>query len=588
MTEKTYLSNVINYDRDIAPHRVIEIIAGVGAGKNHWVEEILMKQHRVLLITSRKAKVAETRARTGYDKTISWRTIEDLEIAAKIGFDKQSFDNIICNNAHIEYYLKNIYTDGNDGHNLWDFFDIIVLDEAHSLVTDATFTDSSFHVMSFLKAAYRNTNAKLILMTATPGPIKNIIPYIYSETLSDNHKIPTDSIFKSHNFLSICKNIVPKRVWLSTFEIEVQNLISQYHKFAEGIPTHAIYFATHKERIRELIDVMVENGMPADKIAISFSDKKTSSTNKKIKFSDDELARKEYTENYIRDHEDLPTDIFLFITTSRNKEGINLKNDDYIWGMLIESHYIEDIKQMWGRARSGLTYCAIIHDAEQYRKCYTATDNNYIISKHFYKKIYSALNEWIKEKNIDKEEIQLIKEGSARSSRYKLTETFIADIEKMFSYIRFDIPTARFLQYRGRTVGHNDYSRKIEIYDDLYESIKFYNNYDVSEFPLFDINLWWYDDVRYIDSETKTLDKEQLHKNLKVYLENNSYLGDYCITKDDEQQILATIDNMGVKNKSGKPYTQLGGALRECGFTVDNGKHRVDRLKMICEAEAIE
>ena len=59
MIEKPYLSDVIDYDRDIAPHRVIEIVAGVGAGKNHWVEEILMKQHRVLLITSRKAKVDE-------------------------------------------------------------------------------------------------------------------------------------------------------------------------------------------------------------------------------------------------------------------------------------------------------------------------------------------------------------------------------------------------------------------------------------------------------------------------------------------------------------------------------------------------
>ena len=56
------------------------------------------------------------------------------------------------------------------------------------------------------------------------------------------------------------------------------------------------------------------------------------------------------------------------------KEGINLKNNEYTWGMVIESHYIEDIEQMWGRVRSGLSYCAIIHNSEQYQKCYTKKD----------------------------------------------------------------------------------------------------------------------------------------------------------------------------------------------------------------------
>ena len=171
-----------------------------------------------------------------------------------------------------------------------------------------------------------------------------------------------------------------------------------------------------------------------------------------------------------------------------------------------------------------------------------------------------------------------------RSSRYKLAESLISDIEKMFSYIRFDIPTGKFLQYKGRTIGNNDYARKIAVYDDIYEGIKLYNDYNASQFPLFDINLCWRDNIRSVEDNTKKLlNKEHLHKALKVYLENNSYLNDYCITKDDEKQILATIESFGMRNKSGKPYSQLGTALKECGFNVYNGKHRKESLKMIKE-----
>ena len=53
---KKYLSEVIDYERDIEPYSLIEIYAGVGAGKNHWVTELVEQQGKsILLITSRKA-----------------------------------------------------------------------------------------------------------------------------------------------------------------------------------------------------------------------------------------------------------------------------------------------------------------------------------------------------------------------------------------------------------------------------------------------------------------------------------------------------------------------------------------------------
>ena len=58
-TEKPKLSKVIDYDTHVKPYRFIQLISGLGSGKNYWVENDLMPKHNVLLITSRKAKVKE-------------------------------------------------------------------------------------------------------------------------------------------------------------------------------------------------------------------------------------------------------------------------------------------------------------------------------------------------------------------------------------------------------------------------------------------------------------------------------------------------------------------------------------------------
>lgn len=57
-------------------------------------------------------------------------------------------------------------------------------------------------------------------------------------------------------------------------------------------------------------------------------------------------------EKYLKMEEDIPDDIKVFVTTSRNKEGIYIFNDEYEWHIVIESHWDEEIQQMWGRVRS--------------------------------------------------------------------------------------------------------------------------------------------------------------------------------------------------------------------------------------------
>ena len=55
MPEKKRFSEVVDWNTHIEPCRIIQFVAGVGSGKNYWVENVLMNQMKVLLVTSRKA-----------------------------------------------------------------------------------------------------------------------------------------------------------------------------------------------------------------------------------------------------------------------------------------------------------------------------------------------------------------------------------------------------------------------------------------------------------------------------------------------------------------------------------------------------
>ena len=68
---RPYLSEAINYDTDIEPYQFIKIYAGVGSGKNVFVDNLvkgnvfrhsdgsIVEKKYVLLFTSRRAKANE-------------------------------------------------------------------------------------------------------------------------------------------------------------------------------------------------------------------------------------------------------------------------------------------------------------------------------------------------------------------------------------------------------------------------------------------------------------------------------------------------------------------------------------------------
>ena len=71
MGGKPHLTEIIDYDRDIDPHRFIRIVAGVSSGKITFIDNLIkgnvlkhqdgtaVKKQAILLIESRRSKVDE-------------------------------------------------------------------------------------------------------------------------------------------------------------------------------------------------------------------------------------------------------------------------------------------------------------------------------------------------------------------------------------------------------------------------------------------------------------------------------------------------------------------------------------------------
>ncbi|MEE1126176.1 MAG: hypothetical protein U0L18_09660 [Acutalibacteraceae bacterium] len=126
-----FVSEVLSYEKDIKPYKFIRINAGVGSGKNTFIENFIKGEHNtpkktVLLITSRRAKVDETinsiDIENGsalskwkkkhkilninnekYDNKAEYKIIPSLDNKTKWCVKQES---VVCTNAFIEFYFK--------------------------------------------------------------------------------------------------------------------------------------------------------------------------------------------------------------------------------------------------------------------------------------------------------------------------------------------------------------------------------------------------------------------------------------------------------------------------------------------------
>lgn len=378
--EKPYLSEKIIFSRDIEPYPFIQLWSGVGSGKNTLIENIAngcpekeFPKKIVLLISSRKSKVTETLNNGNIDisnKLTNSANLNEIWLDERLTFDPYCYSlnrdsddffsevvqrSAICTNAAIECYLKYRYDPSDPTTHPWNRYDMIVWDEAHALVMDSSYQSAPYYVMRLLNETYirmRSDNPprckNIILMTGTPEPLASI-------------SMPANAHML--DFRETCRSVSPQNICFLD-ETKAQQQMKDQLRDGERV----VYFGNHvvfPEKLSRQYD------MPREAIAVSFSDDdrranlKRESEEKNEASSDEEndYQRMVNVENYLYEHDSIRPDIALFYTTSRNKEGINIEDQD-IRHVYIESHSLTDIRQMAGRFRNGAENVYIILDSK--------------------------------------------------------------------------------------------------------------------------------------------------------------------------------------------------------------------------------
>ena len=381
--EKKYIGEVINYKRDIENAAAfIEIFAGVGSGKNYFVNDLIMgrteddeygneytlKPMNVLLVTSRRAKVDETLAELGMEvcrgvgKNGNVKLVDDdgwgidpseycmycRTIPTEWGDEVIYQQSTVCTNAFIEKYLQYVYRPCEEVTHLWKLYDLIVIDEAHSVIMDSTYQTAPFYIKELVNEYLRVRREKgddipckhIILMTGSPDSL---------ECVSN----PKDA--KVFDLFEMCKNVVPKNIFFITAEDAKKQVEEQVLK-GEKI----VYFTNHVMKPSEFCS---DTNIDPKLVTVSFSDNERRS--KLEKEDEDTYKQMVKTEKNLALKQVLPDDVMMFLTTSKNKEGINIKNKD-IKHLYVESHNRSDIVQMAGRIREGVDNMYVIIDAQGY------------------------------------------------------------------------------------------------------------------------------------------------------------------------------------------------------------------------------
>ena len=612
--EKVYLSHVIDFKRDIEPYTVTEIIAGVGTGKNQFIKELIEgkiancpENLKVLLVTSRKAKVKESLELIDDDELpifCEWIgiknnvkipaeyfkeqedirilnghvTIEDaerLDKKYKIGkyasLRKKNTDpnsnakvrvyqkSVALTNAAVQSYLQNYYNPDNPNTYIWNKFDVIAIDEVHSLVTDSTYQTAPFYVYDFIhyflklhrladecpEEYSRPVCKNLILMTGTPDPVQWLFDEIKSKLNADKYNV----LFDKNEFIGL----YPKKVHFVNKE-EAKTQIAQ--QISDG--KRIIYF----ENFAVLPDDFCE-GTNIDPAVVTISFTKDEKRND-MRDSEDEHIQKQYqdmlkTEDHIRKKNKVPEEFSLLLTTAKYKEGIDVKDD--IETMYVESHDYCDVIQMAGRVRdAGLSDLYIVVDAIPFSMSKDKEDREQLLAENCLQDVNDSINDYID--NLEQEGRLDIWQDDAHFvtkddviQHYKLL--FISMVESKFPYLRYSSLHEEFYAYKTKMYGKDYYLEQLAIWKEAYQQNKlqslvkeWFPYSEVGEYDTATIIRQYYNNV---DEATKWFEK---------YVKHYDYYtkGDYDKIRLVLQKLLNSESNQMKKLLSmiGRRYKQSG------------------------------
>ena len=545
---KPRLTELIDLERDIIPYDMSLIYAGVGAGKNSIImgyhkDKIdyvgLAEKYRVLLITSRKAKVTETK-----NDDSGHKILVDIRKIDTVKWDKLKNKSVVCTSAHFQKRVEDWWDPIFDDKPFWEEFDFIVIDEFHSIVTDATFANSSCIIYYFIDHLYNEcvkhngTNkhkTKVVLMSGTPEPATPLL--------------------EGYNL-----NILDKRI--EAFSITPdQYLIYNYQYTLKQIlktlkaGKRVVYYFTLFNKLEDIISEALKSGIKEEQIVVSVSDanvNKYLEKNYNTIFNNKEIFENNLASEHISDEH------LLILTNGKNKEGINIK--EKIGLLAIETHFGPDIAQICGRFRNGIESAIIIEDAQQF------TLTPFYDEEENYQRNYAieSANRYL---------FQIFKEENIKPQYESVYQN-----ERVLNFISYIEKGTRFLRY-------NPFKFKFDFNQCYLQAFQFYNQ-SIAKFKHFledptIIQSFDPDKSLSIRIKTNYAPPEEV---FEMYVEEKGYIiGETVLTPQDVKRILCELNDLLRRvTKNPKVYTQFKSLVKMFGYdTVRVGKSERGQFRLI-------
>lgn len=577
--EKPQLTATIDFDTEIAPNQFIFIKSGVGSGKNYFTDRLALgdklKHHdgsnvrpfNILIVSSRRAKVDEIKNSkdSNYDDRIGkydnfsyqwWldgKIQDELCVSPLITLihadgEQSSSEiplrNATVTNAQIESFLRSWYFPACVESHLWQRFDMIIIDEVHSLIADAGYQEAPFYVRRLIEVVTeQNKDCKIICMTGTPEILDGYAP-LRNAFVIDRMERCVNVVPKSMHFITRMESLQMQRDLLKKNQkfISFMNHVSDMLPFYEALPEEdkAKVVLTHSKQ--EVLDEWEKNKNPC-------------------------LKRMTDVHQYLSCSAELPDNVIGFLSSSKNKEGINIKNDD-IHFMFIESHAQIDIKQMAGRLRSGVDTLYLVVDSVSHYN--PIDDMSFALSSN--KSFLKGINE----------EYQKIYQQHGDpwttdiynfSPPYDIpaTKCYIDRIHNNYPFIRFDYFTNNFMLYPECLAGKKYFNQQEILFRKARESKFGLVQWIRSIYPGIPCTI------------SKHVHFEQQDKDLVIrYLTSKGFLDTGVrFNTDDKQKMISDLNELLDKNKKTLPALINPYGIRQIKATASNNRYSTWYLRSI-------
>ncbi|MDD2192431.1 MAG: DEAD/DEAH box helicase family protein [Bacteroidales bacterium] len=504
-----FLAKLVNVDDLKKYGNRICLVAGVGAGKNHWVENELARNNDVLLITSRRAITDQVDNR-------------DNEFIANNLLPIYRRNCTVMTHAMLAKKIK----ESPELDEVFDYgfnFSYLVIDEAHSIVCDSTFTDSAFLLWAFINYGYIN---RVILMSATIAPLKDEL---------------NKGKWKILDLTRDCVNIKPNQI-----KIILKNQAINLLKTTNS-SNKALYMGTSAKGLaKTFLNELEQRGISRDQVSLIMSDERTNELLDPRQIEQSNICYK----RIIKENK-LPDDINILLATSKLKEGVNIK-DENVKMIFIESHYSIDIIQFIGRMRLGVDTVYIIDDARQNHNIFKQCDYDYSVSKEV-----NSANSYLQDLITKLHDKDLFREFSSSWNKNYYTvskiKEFVDYIEERFQFIRFNPFSQRFEIYTQRYAGFVQHEKDLEKYNN--------NKVDFLRSTT---------GVEMVINDTKTNQKI-----VDEYITSHQLL-EVPIGEEIRTKMRKELTKFGITGYRNKPYKNLKSLLKPFGYsykpTGDNNR----------------